>query len=287
MTGTTQRVRWWKDPLVHFLVLGLGVFAVHRWLAPPAAGTDIMLPAPVVRGLEQDYLRRTGTEPSPQDAAGIIDQYVRSEILYREALAQGLDRGDIIVRRRLIQKMQFLLENLDPVPEPTDPELQAYLDAHADRYTVPERVSLTHVFVSTERHPADGAAYARQVRDRLRDGEDPSTLGDPFLHGATFALRTADDLARLFGDELVTQLPTCALGEWSPPIRSGFGLHLVRVTERQAGGVPALPAVRTAVQRDWTEARRAEMSTEAFERLRRRYDVHVEAPPAPKMAAAR
>jgi peptidyl-prolyl cis-trans isomerase C len=287
MTPQTRRMRWWRDPLLHFLLLGTGVFALHYWLAPPTSGTQIILSEPVVRGLQQEYVRRTGSEPSPRDADAIIEQYVRNEVLYREALAQGLDRGDIIVRRRLVQKMQFLLENLDPVPEPTEVELRAYLDAHAERYAVAERVSLTHVFVRTDGRGANATAVASDLRERLRRGEDPSTLGDPFLHGATFALRPTNELARLFGDEFVKQLAQCTPGVWSAPIRSSFGLHLVRVTERQAGRLPPLAEVRSTVQRDWTEERRATLNERALERLRRRYEVRVEAPMASKVAALR
>jgi len=287
MTERTRGGRWWQDPLVHFVALGLGAFAVHRWIAPAAPETAIVVSAPVVRGLELDHIRRTGNAPSPQEVAGLVDRYVRNEILYREALTQGLDRGDIVVRRRLVQKMEFLLENLDPVPEPTDAELQTHLDAHPDRFAVPERVSLVHVFVSRERHGAAADAEAHRLRERLQAGEDPSALGEPFVHGATFAARTPAELARIFGDDFVAPLGACAVGAWSAPIRSPFGVHLVQVTHRDAGVVPPLSQVRTAVARDWTDTRRAALNTRAFAALRGRYDVRIEAAPATEVAAIR
>src|SRR5262245_9650785 len=149
MRSIARRIRTiGREPVLHFAVLGAAIFAVYRAVAPPARPTTtIVLTEAMVDGLRQDYLRRTGTPPSPEEATALIDRFVDSEVLYREALALGLDRGDIIVRRRLVQKMEFLTEGLEPIDAPTDRELQAYLDAHAARYAQPARVALTHVFV--------------------------------------------------------------------------------------------------------------------------------------------
>jgi len=283
MSRHVQKTPWWKDPLVHFVAFGTAVFAAHWYLAPVQPGNAIILSEPMVRGLQQEHARRTGAAPTAAEADALIDQYVRNEILYREALAQGLDRGDIIVRRRLVQKMEFLLENQESISEPSDAELEAFLDAHAERYTVPDRLSFTHVFVGRDRH-ADPAAVAGELLARLRTGSDSSGLGDPFLHGTTFTLRTADELTGLFGGEFVAQLGQAELNEWSPPLRSSFGVHLVRVSEVRPERRPALADVRTRVHRDWTDARRVELNERALQQLRHRYEVRVDGA-ATKVAA--
>src|SRR5262249_4884420 len=153
--------------------------------------------------------------------------YIDNEVLYREALELGLDRGDIIVRRRLVQKMEFLTEGLDPVPEPTDTELQAYLDAHAEHYLQPDRVTLTHVFASNDRHGAATATLAEQWGEQLRAGADPATLGDPFLRGRELAAVSERDLAGILGNAFAAHVMQLPVGTWSAPIASSYGLHLV------------------------------------------------------------
>jgi len=268
--------RWRREPLVHFAVLGVGVLLLHRWVAPPDA-RRIELTAPMVRALRQEYLRRNGSPPNAAEEAEMIDRFVDDEVLYREALTLGLDRGDIIVRRRLVQKMEFLTEGLDPVPEPSDAELQAYLDAHAARWAEPERVTMTHVFVATDRHPDDAPAVAAALRARLAAGEDPARLGDPFLRGREFSDRSRPELAAVFGPELATAVMALPPGEWSAPLRSSYGLHLVRVEGHTLGRAARLADVRAQVAHEWMVERRAAINAAALADIRRRYTIRVDA----------
>jgi hypothetical protein len=264
--------RWLREPLLHFVVLGVGVFAVHRWVAAPPA-QRIVLSRTVLDGLRQEHVRRTGSAPSPEDEAALIRHYVDTEILYREALAQGLDRGDVIVRRRLVQKMEFVLEGLEPIPEPTDAELEAHRDAHAERYAVPARVALTHVFVAADRHGADAERMASTLRERLLAGAEPQRLGDPFLHGQQIAQRTERELAGIFGAPFATAVQRVAVGEWVGPLRSAYGLHLVRVDGRTEGRTPPLNEIRETLAQDWREERRADANRVAIERVRQGYEI--------------
>lgn len=264
------------EPLVHFLILGAVVCGIHRAVAPPVPTHRIVLSDAAIYGLRQEYVRRNGLPPTEQEEAALIQRYIDDEVLYREALAQGFERGDIIVRRRLIQKMEFALQEFEPLPEPPDTELQAYLEAHADRYAVPERVALTQVFVSTDRHPQDASQRAAALRGQLLAGADPATLGDPFLRGQQVPLQAAAQLASTFGTQFAAQVMTLPPGNWSEPLRSSYGLHLVRVTERAAAVRPTLASVRANVLRDWQEERRSQMDRAAIERLRQRYEIHID-----------
>jgi hypothetical protein len=214
--------------------------------------------------------------PSATDERGMVDAWVGDEILVREALALGLERGDVVVRRRLIQKMEFLIENTEPVPAPTDAALEAQLAAHPERYGNPERISLTHVFVSAQRAGDAAAAEAAQLRARLLDGADAGALGDPFLRGRELRLHAQSELANVFGAAFAAAVMALPDGTWSEPIRSSFGFHVVRVTERRAGVAPTLATVRERVERDWREERRRTLNREARDRLRSRYVVRVE-----------
>jgi peptidyl-prolyl cis-trans isomerase C len=266
--------RWLREPLVHFVVLGVAVFAVHRWVAPPES-RRIVLSAAMIDGLRQDHVRRYGTPPTADEEAALIQRFIDNEVLYREALALGLDRGDIVVRRRLVQKMEFLTEDSEPVPDPTDAELQAYLHAHAEQYSVPARITLTHVFIGTDRHGSRTAADAAQLRQQLVAGADPRGLGDPFLPGHEFVSKTPAELQAIFGPAFAEPVMALPLGEWSQPLASSYGLHLVRLRARSDGHQASLDEVRTEVSRDWRAERRDQANRLALARLRQRYDIQV------------
>jgi peptidyl-prolyl cis-trans isomerase C len=272
-----------KEPLVHFVVLGAALLALYHRVAPPPPSTRIVMSDSLIRGLRQDHLRRTGALPTAEEEAALVQRFIDDEVLYREALALGLDRGDIIVRRRLVQKMEFLTEGMAPLPEPTDAELQAYLDAHRTRYAVPARVALTHVFVSVDRHP-DAQPLADHLRAQLLAGADPSGLGDPFLRGHDLPLHAERDLAAIFGPSFAARVMSLPIGGWSVPLRSSYGWHVVRVTERGAEKQPALAEVRAAVRRDYEEERRAEANRTALDQLRQHYEIRTEAAAAPTPA---
>jgi len=268
--------RWLREPLLHFAILGATLVGLHRWVAPPSLGRQIVLSASVINGLRQDHLRRNGALPTAAEEAALIQRYIDNEVLYREALALGLDRGDIIVRRRLVQKMEFLTEGLEPLPTPTDHDLQTYLDAHAAHYAVEDRVTLTQVFASTDRHADAAPRLAGQWREQLLAGAEPSTLGDPFLRGRDFTLVSERDLAGIFGNAFAGQVMQVPAGTWSAPIVSSYGVHLVRVDAHVPGHHPALAEVRAAVSRDWYDEHRADADRAALARLRQRYDVRID-----------
>jgi len=268
-----------REPLVTFVVLGLGLFWLYGQVVPQDASHTIRLSTADVDALRTDHQRRFGTEPTAEDDRAIVAHYVDDEILYREALALGLDRGDIIVRRRLLQKMEFLLDGLHPVPEPTDADLEAYLAAHTDRYRTPARIDLVHVFVSRDRHGADANAMALRLRAELVRGADPAVVGDPFLRGRVLREQSEQDLAGIFGPafaRVALELPT---GEWSEPVTSSYGLHVVRVSKRSPAELPPLAVVRAAVRQDWSEERRDAARKSALDELRGKYDVRVESAP--------
>ncbi len=277
MSGTGGRVL--REPLVHFVVLGAAVFALWRVVAPPAPTRAIVVTTAMQRGFQQEHLRRHGRLPTADEARALVDRYVETEIMLREALALGLDRGDIIVRRRLVQKMEFLNQGVEPPTPPTDAELAALLARHAERYQLASRVSLTHVFVSTSLHPHDAPAVAAELRERIAAGEDPARLGDPFLRGREVRNATEGELGGMFGPEFARAVQTLRLDEWSAPLASSFGLHLVRVSERSGGRPATVAEARRELVRDFEEEQRAERARRALVELRGRYDVVME--PAP------
>ena len=198
--------------------------------------------------------------PTAQELRGLIDAHVLEEVLYREALALGLDRDDTIVRRRLAQKMDFVFEGLAGVPEPTDEELQALLDAEPRRFRTGGSTSFRHVFINVEERREDAHSDAVELLERLRaDGPDlqeSMSLGDPVLLEHEYRDLPVDQLARQFGRSFAAAFESLGPGTWSGPVESAYGLHLVHVLDFEPPRVPALEEIRDAVREEWLARRR-------------------------------
>jgi hypothetical protein len=209
----------------------------------------------------------------------LIRDWVREEAYYREALALGLDRDDAIIRQRLRQKMEFVSSDVAAAAEPTDDDLQRYLDAHPDAFRLERRYTFSQVYLNPERRrdalARDTTATLAELRRR---GDAAAGLGDSFLLDHDFTGLPASEVAKLFGEQFATALGTLDTGEWQGPVESGYGVHLVLVRERTDGRIPALAEVRDAVHREWANVRRVE-ANEAFARqILERYVVTIERP---------
>ncbi len=266
----------WRDPALHVVALGAALFAVDAWRRRGAADVRaVVVPAAYVRAARGELTRRLGRAPTRAELRGEVDGFVREEILYREALALGLDRGDVIVRRRLVQKMESLAEDLAAPAPPTEAALAAYLRAHAARYADPGRVSFRHVFLDRGRRGARLDADARAALDALRGGAD--VAGDPFALGDAFADEGADRVARAFGEDFARALEaTPADAVWCGPLASRHGAHLVRVSARTPGALPPVDRVRERVAADLAAEQRAAAAREAWRAVAAGYRVRVE-----------
>jgi hypothetical protein len=217
--------------------------------------------------------------PTPAELDGLIEDHVKEEIFYREALALGLDRDDAVIRRQLRLKMQFVSEDFAPQTQPTEDELRAFLAEHADRFRSPSRISFTQVYLSPDRRGEDAWGDAERVLVALDAGEsDPADAGDPFLLEQDYRELTAPDAERLFGGAFAAQVADLPVGRWAGPIESGYGLHLVLVHERAPARLPELDEVRDVVTREWHAARREEANRAFYEALRARYEVTFDRP---------
>jgi hypothetical protein len=269
---------------VQFFVIGAALFLLNHWLGGGGnpAGRRIEVSSAQAARLIQAFTEQRGRPPTASEAKTVIEEHVREEILVREALEMGLDRGDVVVRRRLAQKMATLVGDLEGSGDPTEEELRTFFDFHADRYRGPVRVRLTQLYFNGERRGASAEADARGALERIRAAkrspQTPADRGDAFSPPLIDGLRSQAELAELFGQgfaEAVLRLPT---GVWEGPIRSKFGYHLVRVDERSVPAVPELAAVRDRVIADWRGGRRAETDAAGLARIRTRYEVVIAEP---------
>jgi hypothetical protein len=271
-----------RDPLFHFLVIGALLFGLYQWLGGPlasAAGGEIVVTEGRIRNLMDTFTRTWQRPPTGDELNGLIEDYIREEVLYREGVAIGLDRDDTIIRRRLRQKLEFVSEDAANAIEPNDAELAEFLAKNADRYGVESRLTFSQVFLDPSKHGDKLEADAASLLDALRspgDKLDPATLGDSLMLDARYEAATEDDIARLFGAEFEAALRGQPVGEWLGPLKSGYGAHLVRIDARTPGRGATLAEVRDAVARDWSAARRQQLLDEQYQQLRSRYRVRIE-----------
>ena len=272
-----------KEPLFHFLILGLLIYGGYAWLHSGDAPDDeetITVGAGELAWLRTSFEKRWKRTPTPAELNGLIDEYVRETVLYREALAMGLDRDDTIVRRRLAQKLEFLVQDLVEVKAPTEEELETYFEAHREEYREPDLVTFSHVFVDPDRRGEQTLQDAAAIREALEKLEDPAQgakkLGDPFMLQRYYPERNEAEISKLFGGEFAERVGELSEGVWHGPVLSGYGVHLVYVHGKQSFPRPSLAEVRERVLNDRTTAKRRELDDEYVARLREKYDVVIE-----------
>src|SRR5688572_19525091 len=265
------------EPTLHFLLIGIVLFVAYRWMAPGDSSGRIVITQGVVDDLVTQHAAAKGREPSAAELNHLIESYVRDEILYREGVKIGLDRDDIVVKRRVRQKIELIAEEEASTRAPTDAELSAYLAANAARFVQPAILTFEQVFLGPSTS-GPGVVHAVAVTHRaLRNGSDPAELGTPTLLPHRMTLTAADLVARDFGGSFAAALEKVPVGEWTGPIDSSFGAHYVRVSDRTPAMAPQLAAVRDHVVREWENERRQRARTDAYAKMRAGYEVTFEA----------
>ena len=268
-----------REPLLHFLVIGAALFGVYQWATGGESAQDeIVVSAGQIASLEAIFSQTWQRPPTAKETQALVDEYIRDEILYREGVAMGLDRDDAIVRRRIRQKMEFVADLSADVP-PTDAELRAFVADHPDRFSGEPRVSFEQVYL-----PAGAQAAKEEEVERLRlalnaGTADASTAGSPFLAGSDFRDLGRSEVAQTFGADFAAWVNDAAPGAWQGPVTSGYGTHLVRISERTEAREPPFEQVRDAARREWLHARKVEANDALYEKLRSRYAIKVEIEP--------
>jgi hypothetical protein len=269
-----------REPLVHLLLLGGAVFLILGRGGTDAGGDDrqIVVRQADVKRLAAAFAQTWHRPPDANELQTQIDDYIREEVLYRTALTLGLDKDDLIIRRRLRQKMEFTFE--DTVSPPQEAELRAYFAAHADKFRSQPLISFRQVFVSLQRGNTAETDARRILTQLASAAPGASDEGDTLLLGEGFNQTPLDRIAALFGDEFAGALATASPGRWIGPLRSSYGLHLVLITASQPAALPPFDQVRPTVEREWFAERRAAALTAQYQALLAGYQVIVEKPPA-------
>jgi hypothetical protein len=261
------------------VLFGLYGLVGKRNADPPE---KIMVSASRIANLGDGFARTWRRPPSERELQGLIEDYVRDEVFYREGRAAGLDRDDVIIRRRVRQKMEFLAEDMS-VPEPSDEQLAAYLASNPARFRAEDQITFHQVFLSATRRAKTIESDSQQIAGILAQADGPvdaTALGDPFLLGEEFRDVSPSKVTSIFGESFAKQISVVEKGRWQGPISSSFGQHFVFISERISGVVPPLDAVRTEVRREWVNEKRLEAERKLYVSLRDRYEIVVDMPSA-------
>lgn len=272
-----------KDPLFHFLAIGALIFVVFTAFNKEEVSTDgkkIVVSSGDVERLAANWSKKWNRQPTEDELKGLVNSYIKEEVYYREALALGLDKDDTILRRRLMQKMEFLSNDLADLSNPDETALNEYFLKNKDKYELPARISFTHIYFSLDKHGDRIFDAAAKVMTDISTAATPvpraPERGDSFMLQYDFTLETPFEVARLFGQEFTEELFQTATGTWQGPIASGYGLHLVRISEKVDARMPELAAAIDKVRTDYMFEQRQKTNREIYERFKERYEIVVE-----------
>ncbi len=278
--------KWLKEPLLHFLVIGALIFISFSMVNTQEISVDekkIVVSTGDIERLAARWVKTRNRPPTETELKGLVDSYIREEVYYREALALGLDQNDTVLRRRLMQKMEYLSQDIAELNTPDQEALNSYFLAHKDKYELPARVSFTHIYFNFDKHGRQIVEDAKSVLAEIQAATSPDVhvpdLGDQFMMQYTFTLATPFEVARLFGQEFAKQLFQLETKGWKGPVESGYGLHLVWLNEKTDARMPQLASVIDKVRTDWMSEQRQKTNKEIYERFKERYEIVVEKMP--------
>jgi hypothetical protein len=282
-------IRLLREPLVHFLVIGAAVFVVYELMDqqdPDEQRRVITITAGDIDWLTSSWEKRWNRPPTAEEREGLIKQYLREMILYREAIAMGLDRDDTVIRRRMAQKLEFLTQDLASPESPTEGALRDYFQTHAEKYQSPDLITLTHIFFNPDKRGDRTLEDAKIIKETLEAQkqvpEDVRSYGDPFMLQSYYPERSQIELSKLFGSGFARPVFELAPEVWHGPVLSGYGVHLVYVHEIQKASPPKFAEVKEQLQKDWQYDKRQKLNDQFIASLMARYDITIEDGPAGK-----
>jgi hypothetical protein len=268
-------LRLLREPLLHFLAIGGLIFVLFAAMSEPGpepADTIVVGPERIeqlAKGFQAVWRR----PPTDDELRAMIDDFVREEIYYREALALGLDSNDTVVRRRLRQKMEFLTDSGAEILEPVAGELEAYLLANENTFRSGPRLAFEQIYLGETSAPESiRLSLSALQSDPLAS---PSTLGEHTLLPAQLGLSPPEAVDGVFGNGFFERLAELPPGVWAGPVVSAYGVHLVRILDSLPARMPPLEEIHDNVLRNWKAAKGRELRELFYARLRERFIVEI------------
>lgn len=267
-----------RDPITYFVLIGLALVAInHVWANYQGKqGQTITVSAAEIDRLSALWANTAGRLPTGEDKRQIIDQFVQQEVLVREAERLGLGDEDTIIQRRLAQKMDFLVSGESKAANPTDAILKKWFEQNRDQFAAPERRSFVHIYLSPEKHGGAIETVAASTLRAVQSGTGWKSLGDPFIQKRSYAALPESEVTRLFGPDFAGAIFKLDAGQWSPPIGSAFGLHLVRIETIDSAAEANFEPIKAEIAAAWQENQSSKAKQEALQELVSGYDVVIE-----------
>ena len=275
--------KWLREPLLHFLLIGGALFLLYDLQNKDLVDNSrIFISEADIDRLISLWEKKRQRLPSQVELQGLIEQQVREEVMYREAIAMGLDQNDSIVRRRMAQKIEFISSDLAAQIEPTDAELADYLAANTDAFEIPARIDFVQVYLNTHQNERSAQDIQHMLDALTKAGSkvDFRTVGDKLMLNQQYKQQTKHDVSRLFGKDFASQLFALPVGSWQGVIPSGYGGHLVRIDSKVTSRLPKLETVRRKVADEWQAEQRRLMNEAFYKGMRSRYDIVIEKTPS-------
>ena len=259
-----------KQKLLIFFSIGLFIFVIDI-IFNEDSPNKITVYESELDSLINTWITQVGREPTNEEIDGIIKQLIDEEILYREALKLGLDKNDIIIKRRLAQKISFLKQE-SISRNPSEEEIKEYYSDHTQDYFVESTYTFSHIYFSK-----DNQAQSRSIKalESILQGEEPSSFGDPFLLGKNFSIKTSKELKRSFGDQFSDSIKNLKTKMWDGPISSEYGEHLIFLNSYTDSYLPKLNQVRSIVVSDILAREQSQSTAKYLEELRKEYEIQI------------
>src|SRR5208283_514946 len=279
--------RWLREPLLHFLLLGLLLFVAYAYMQRGRGGIEsskqIALSLDDLRLMDTYFVSQWHRQPTPAEFQAMLEDKVREEVLYREALAMGLDKDDTIVKRRMAQKMEFLAEDVAAAHEPSTAELKAWFEKNSSKFALPSRYSFRHIYFSPDKRGQNAQDDASKALPKIAGQPENSalalSLGDRFMFQDYYGDRAPDAIAKEFGPQFAVALEKIKPSSWQGPIESGYGWHLVYIDTVIPGRIPAFEEMEPDVKTAWLAEQKKQAWQKAYAEMRAKYTVLLPAPP--------
>jgi peptidyl-prolyl cis-trans isomerase C len=280
--------RWLREPLLHFLLIGVALFAAYAYTQRGRGGVEsskqIQLTLDELLQMNTFFASQWKRPPTPQEFSAMVENKVQEEVLYREALAMGLDKDDTIIKRRMAQKMQFLAEDVAASHQPSTTELKSWFEKNTGKFAMSNRASFRHLYFSTDRRgqhaQQDAATALSKLAGQPVDSKLAASLADRFMFQDYYGDKTTEQLAREFGPKFAQAVVQLKPGSWQGPVESGYGWHLVFVDSMTLGRIPTFEEIEPEVRTAWLGAQKQEAWRKAYADMRAKYTVLLPAPPA-------
>ena len=271
-----------REPAIHFLLLGALLYVCYVFFNNflNREQNVILVKSRDIQLMEENWKARWNRYPTPEEKEGMIQQHIKEKVLYKTAIEMGLDKEDMVIQRRMVQKVLYLGTDIIQPPQPNEADLVAYFEAHRDQYELPEFISMTHLFFDPDKRGETTLDDANRAINSLNAQKDPtsnlSAFGDPFMLASYYPSKSETEIRKLFGLGFTESVFVLEPGIWHGPVLSGYGTHLVYIHSHEKNELPEYADVRDKVRNDWMADKKAELEEKYIDGLLARYEVVIE-----------